>query len=204
MNKTEQKEWYKSTWGIIVAILFLPIFIIWYVWVKTDIHQGWKIAITAIIGIMFISAVAQQPKKTTTATKPSPVKTTSRVTTPAPVAQIVFDVSSLIGKNIDEVKQVLGQPTDGEYIEPNESQKSLSGFTEWDNTFKKNDEELLITFDYKTRKIKDFFISATNQDKNRLLQIGNLKDNSSDYKIEYVKALKDPSKITGVIITPNK
>ncbi len=155
-----------------------------------------------ILVLWIVLTVTLAPKiikeqSTSKSSKPTSTNTSNINTTTEPAkAQFVFDVPSLVGKNIDEVRQVLGQPT--------EAQKSLGGFNEWDNTFKKDNEELLVTFNYQTRKIIDFFISTTNQDKNRLLQIGNLKENSPDYKIEYVKAIKDPSKITGVKIIPAK
>lgn len=70
MTQSDKKEWYKTTWGIILAILILPIFIVWYVWAKSNLNQTWKIVITAIVGIMFISAIMNPPNSTTTATIP--------------------------------------------------------------------------------------------------------------------------------------
>lgn len=113
----------------------------------------------------------------------------------------IFDVPSLVGKNIDEIRNILGDPVDEEknLAEPSKEQKDL-GVSEWDNTFRKDSAELLITFNSDTRKIIDFFISGT--DKGKLLEIGNLKEDANNYKLELVKAIKDPTQITGVKIIP--
>lgn len=117
----------------------------------------------------------------------------------------VFDVPSLIGKNVDEVREILGQPADKD-VEPNQAQLNL-GTKEWYNTFKKDDKELLVTFTPKDRKIIDFFISSydpsgATKDKKHLLEMGNLKENDPKYAIEFVKVLKDPSSFTGIKVIP--
>lgn len=116
---------------------------------------------------------------------------------------MTFDVPSLIGKNIDEIKNILGAPVND--IEPSKMQLEY-GVDEWDKTFKKNGFELLVTYNPTTKKIIDFFIptndpsgSTTNTD--NLLIIGNLKRNSTNYKIENVKTIKDPSLFTGIKIS---
>lgn len=110
----------------------------------------------------------------------------------------VFNVPSLVGKNIDEVRSALGKPADSA-AEP--SQAQLAGTSEWDNTFKKDSKELLVTFNPKSREVIDFFLEGS--DKDTLLGVGNLKSNSSDYRVEEVKALTDPSAITGIKVVPN-
>ena len=54
MNK--QKEWYKKPWGIVVAILLLPFFIIWYAWAKSNWSKVIKIGAT--IGALIIVIIA--------------------------------------------------------------------------------------------------------------------------------------------------
>ncbi len=118
---------------------------------------------------------------------------------PAPTVKqvkMIFDVPSLLGKNIDQIKTVLGKPTsDGE---PTELQLSM-GVDEWDKGFQKDGEELLVTYNPKTRKVIDFFVSGTN--KNDVLIVGNLKDGASGYALEFVKSRENPAEITGVIVT---
>lgn len=66
--------------------------------------------------------------------------------------QVTFDIPSLIGKNIDQVRKVLGKSDD---TSPDPSDSSVKGYTNWYN---KNGQELLIDFDPHTRKITRFYI----------------------------------------------
>lgn len=131
----------------------------------------------------------------------------SAATQPAQkVNQYVFDVPSLIGKNIDEIRTVLGIPVDKDLTEPTALQLEM-GTKEWNNTFKKDGVELLVTYRTTDRKVVDFFISQngkfnSTKDKESLLGQGNLNEKDSKYRIEFVKMLKDPSSFTGVKITP--
>ena len=34
-QNSQKKEWYKNWWGVIIALMFLPIFATWYIWSKT-------------------------------------------------------------------------------------------------------------------------------------------------------------------------
>jgi len=130
-----------------------------------------------------------------------PVQTTeSKTENTTPKPTYIFDVPFLVGKNIDEIRQILGTPLDKDLTEPTAQQIELGG-SEWDNSYKKDGQDLLITFDASSRKIIDFFLDG--DDKSKLLEIGNLKENASSYTIEPVKAIKDPSVITGIKIIPN-
>ena len=129
---------------------------------------------------------------------------TEAITTPTP-KPYVFDVPSLIGKNTDQIGEVLGQYKK-KTLEPNAQQIKL-GLKEWDMTFEKDGKELLVTYDFASKKVIDFFISSDDRsgassDKNHLLMLGNLSENDSKYKVTFVKALKDPSVFTGVKVTP--
>lgn len=55
------KEWYRKTWGIVVAILLLPFFAIWYAWVKSNWSKNVKISVTAISVVFVIIALATSP-----------------------------------------------------------------------------------------------------------------------------------------------
>jgi hypothetical protein len=119
--------------------------------------------------------------------------------------KVVFDVPSLFNKNIDEVKQVLGAPEN--YPEPTAEQIKL-GTKTWEKTFKKDGIELLVTYNILDKKVTDFFVSATDEiydktDKSRMLQLTNTQENGSAYSVEFVKAMKDPSKFTGILIKQN-
>lgn len=87
-----QKEWYRKWWGIIIAILILPLFAIWYIWAKSNWSKNVKIGATVVVSILTIIAlaasssnkpqtpnsVAQQSSQTTTNTNQTQasVKTT--------------------------------------------------------------------------------------------------------------------------------
>jgi hypothetical protein len=53
-NKLQQKEWYKRWWGIIIAILFWPYFLVWYAWAKSKWNKATKIAITVVIAVFML------------------------------------------------------------------------------------------------------------------------------------------------------
>jgi hypothetical protein len=112
---------------------------------------------------------------------------------------ILIDVHSLIGKNIDQIREVLGPPLDEEH-EPSELQLQ-TGFDEWSNIFQENGQELLVTFNPTDRQVVDFFLPG--EDLDLLMKNGNLKSTFA-YSIETVKQIKDRSKITGVKVIPRR
>jgi len=116
--------------------------------------------------------------------------------------EMIFDVPSLIDKNVDEIVQVLGKPENDD--EPTELQIK-SGIVEWEKSFQKGGYELLVTYNATTRKVIDFFIptnSSTGMTENidELLQVSNVKNNAV-LKVEQVKTLKNPKEFTGVRIS---
>ncbi len=120
---------------------------------------------------------------------------------------IIFDLEALYGKNIDEIRAILGEPIDGKYTNPTQQQLEL-GTKEWNNSFKKNQYELLVTYDVTSKKVIDFFIgtddpSGGTKDTKELEKILNI-ENSTNFTIEQVKAIKDPSIYTGIKVIPKK
>ncbi len=166
--------------------------------------QNPKLVWVVIIVLLFSFIVASNSKpKPTTPKKQEVVQSTS---TPK-VIEPTYDIPSLTGKNIDEVRAILGAPLDKAQLEPTKEQIELGG-GEWNNTYKKNNIDLVITYDAQTRKIIDFFVgtddsSSLTTDKDRLKQIANVSDNNANYRLDFVKAIKTPRKYTGVKIIPN-
>lgn len=161
--------------------------------------KWWVVALFVFLGIILLSGGRDDSKnsKITPSQETSPVQQEETVT--------VFDVESLYGKNIDEIRTILGEPIDGEWAEPTESQLA-GGTKEWDNTFKRDEYELLVTYDVASRKIIDFFIgtddpSGGTKDTKKLERILNV-ENSANFTIKPVKAIKDPSVYTGIIVMP--
>jgi hypothetical protein len=136
-------------------------------------------------------------------------------------AGVVFDVPALVGKNIDQIRTTLGPSDDPQTQEPNDEtvnrwrlQTSLgheADQDEWANSFTRNERDLLfITFNSRTREVKDLFLggdhaAATNPDSRgavkTLMQKGNLSADDPRYRVQAVKARNAPG-ITGITITP--
>ena len=111
----------------------------------------------------------------------------------------------MVGKNVDEIKTIL-LPYKNKTLEPTDQQITL-GAKEWDMEFTKDGKDLLVTYNINSRQIVDFFISTDDpsgktKDKSHLLEIGNLSENSEEYKVEFVAAIIDPSSFTGAKASP--
>lgn len=129
----------------------------------------------------------------------------NNVTEKEKTVDVVFDLEQLHGKNIDEIRTILDSFLKKEYLEPTKAQIDL-GMTEWDNSFKKDNWELLVTYNVSSRKVVDFFIStndpsgATKNTRN-LEQVLGIKG-SKNFRIEPVKVIRDPSSYTGIKAIP--
>jgi len=176
---------------------------------KILLYFGLATLLFLILGVTTTKPVSSptQTVKQNITTKPTSLPTqTAQLNVTNTNKQYVFDVPALVGKNIDEIRVILGEPEDGKLKEPNDQQIEL-GTTEWNNTFEKGGKELLVTYNIKTRKVIDFFISTDDSsgatDNTRhLLELGNLTENDPRYKIEFVKAFIKPSVFTGVKAIP--
>jgi len=121
-------------------------------------------------------------------------------------SKVVFDIPSLIGKDINEVMSILGTPTDT--LQPTKLQIEV-GVDEWDCSYEKKGYYLLVTYYIATNKVKDFFLSVNpgsgnldiSKDYKPLLEIGNLDETSTDkYFIKPVQTRVE-KQYTGIIIT---
>jgi len=87
--------------------------------------------------------------------------------------QVTFDVPALIGKNIDEVRKVLGKPSSpiANRIEPSNPKEET-----FENDFEKNGEALLVYFNTKSRRISrlSIFPSEDYDNLKDIMKIGNL------------------------------
>ncbi len=121
-----------------------------------------------------------------------------QVNTPA-----IFDISDLLGKSIDDVVAKFGQPK-SKYIPKGNTYDGDNP----DMTFEKDKLQMIVTYDLKSKSVIDFFLPSANdhsnlnsiEDKNIILNQLNLVDNSPNYEVKYVKALKDSNIFTGVIV----
>jgi len=159
---------------------------------KKPIYKKWWFWVIAVFALFIIGSMLNQPDTT-----PGNSNTQTQ--------QYVFDIPALAGKNIDEVRTVLGD-SGNKYLDPTSLQLEM-GATEWSNQWDKDGYTLLVTFHPVTRVVKDFFIASTTpaEDKNPLLlaPLVNIDAKSKNYTIKPVKQLKNPSLYTGIIITLN-
>ncbi len=111
--------------------------------------------------------------------------------------QVTFDVPALIGKNIDEIRKVLGKPL-YDQIEPSNQKEET-----FENTFKKNGETLFVLFNPKTRRISQLCLIASEEyDKlEDVMKIGNLTlTNTDNYHIESFHPFASNPPFTGIRI----
>jgi len=116
---------------------------------------------------------------------------------------IIFDVPALLNKNVDEVVKILGKPEkmDG----PTKAQEN-AGVIEWEWQYEKNGQTMLVTFNFKTRMITDFFLDAMTPEGctdnvDDLKCIANVFNNATPCRVEPVPTIKDPKKFTGIKIS---
>lgn len=161
-----------------------------YVWTPfRKIMSGFMILV--LFFIFFQSGSSSTP-----ATNPIPVDTSNIKT--------VFDLNSLYGKNIDQIVIVLGKPAND--TEPTKLQKENGNITEWEKTFDKDGQKLLVTYNVSTRKVVDFFIdtrdsSGATSDTSSIVKIAG-SPSVEKFTIKPVPTIRDKSVYTGVIFTP--
>jgi hypothetical protein len=120
-----------------------------------------------------------------------------------PITTTSFDIPSLLNLNITQIEEKLGEPSTA--LEPTKAQLE-AGITTWEKSFEKDGHSLLVTYEYSTGKIVDFFInprtsSGVTNDLSGLLVLGNFKKNDPTYDVKFVPA-HDGSGFTGAIVTP--
>jgi hypothetical protein len=159
---------------------------------KKPVYKKWWFWVIAVFLLFVVGSALDQPETAT----PNNQETSQ---------QSIFDTPSLFGKNIDEIRAVLGDPADKDSMDMTKEQLA-SGSSEWWNSWEKGQYTLTIAFHPTTRVVKDFFIGATTsaeeKDSYLLLPVANLSKTNSKYTIKPVKQIKNPSLYTGIIITP--
>lgn len=111
--------------------------------------------------------------------------------------QVTFDIPALIGKNIDEVRKVLGKPL-YHPIEPSNPKEET--FT---NEFDKNGEYLSFYFNTKSRRISQIILISSEEYDNikGVMKIGNLTlTHTDDYDIESFNPFASTPPFNGIRI----
>ena len=158
-----------------------------------------KSGLVILIGIIALAFILGGNKGNNNSASAKP---TESVQTSEPT----FDIPSLVGKNIDEVKTELSD-YQGKTEEPTDQQIQM-GVKDWDASFVKDGKELLVTYTIADRKVKEFFIgtddpSGKTKDLQHFLNLGNLSESDSSYSLRFIPAIKDSTSFTGVRVEPN-
>ncbi len=119
--------------------------------------------------------------------------------------QVVFDVPSLMGKNLEELKSTLGTPAEETNPPALQIQNGTTGeeYISWE----KDGAGLMVFYEYKTKKINDYFVTVgdgATRDKGLLLGVSDLKEGADAYGVEFVQVINPPTPglYTGVKVTP--
>ncbi len=174
------------------------------IWGKLGTGCGGLIVLIIIIAIVagsksgtagFKAGLSQPSPEITATVESTPTQT------PTPIYS--FDIPSLIGKNIDQVRQTLGQPIqvtnpgsintklDSATLEPTQNDLNSQGDRDpWTNSWVKNNYELSVYYGYKSRQVESFNISLEDEspvsNEQVFLTVGNLNaDGGSNYKIQF-------------------
>lgn len=126
----------------------------------------------------------------------------NKETTPAPADDVVFDVPSLLHKNIDEITAIFGVPKDNSELT---ELQMKSGNDQWGKEYEKGGYVLTVTYHVKNRSVIDFFVSATDdiyerRDKEKMLKLTNTNESDGGYSVSFVPAYKDATRFTGISI----
>lgn len=121
---------------------------------------------------------------------------------PVSTQKVVFDVPSLVGKDLKQLREILGTPSYDK--EPTVQQVAL--VDTWEKTWTREGYDLMVTYNIKTKKVVDLFLGADTdatyaifENTNNILKVGNLQPNSNEYSVEFVKVIKGNG-YTGAII----
>ncbi|WP_400190263.1 hypothetical protein [Hymenobacter sp. B81] len=121
-------------------------------------------------------------------------------------SSVKVDMPALVGRNIDQIRRVLGSPTETTQstvgAEPSAAQMRATKGEGWINTFEYSGSTIVVTFNARTRKVRDLVLVGTNEDE--LMRRGNLSLVSPDYVVLPVENPTQPSKITGVRVVARK
>ncbi len=219
-EKVWYKKWWVILIGIIILLPFFWVVVpIGLIWLFATKGKNWSKKTRGLVGaglaifliIIIASAGSDDGKKkevakqVTSEDKPQTQEVKEQVTevkeqsqTEAPqepqdiAPQFMFDVPSLIGKNIDDVKVALGNPTD--FTPPTKQQ--LAAFDMWDMGYTKDGTSLIIEYSPKSKVVFNFFIDGN--DKAKLLALGNLQEKNDAYILDFVKNVSNQNEILGV------
>jgi hypothetical protein len=117
-----------------------------------------------------------------------------------------LDMPALVGRNIDQVRRVLGTPRETKDeingLEPTAEQLKANIGEDWINTFEKNGSTVVVTFNAKTRKVLDMVLIGASEDE--LMRRGNLSLTAQNYIVLPVTDPKDAEKVSGLRVVSRR
>lgn len=122
----------------------------------------------------------------------------------APTGHTPFNLPSLLGCTIDQVRQKLGSPLETTKQElgpePTEVQKRTPASENWSNTFKSKGTTFIVNFSANTRKVHDIIVLGNDEDE--LMQRSNLTLTALNYIVVPVLNPENTSQVLGVRMIP--
>ncbi len=160
MNQ-ENKPWYKKWWGIIIALFFLPLFVIYYAWLESNWSKKTKKLVTAgIVLIIVLGGIGNAVTDTTRDNQPAEEEVAQRSDQQwATFDVIVDDIPSLWNEAIDAYD--LG------YKIPNKinAEYNSAGLDATDLSV--GDGEIFIAWDPETRAVSELGVYGTIDNQNK-------------------------------------
>ena len=96
-----------------------------------------------------------------------------------------LDVPAVVGRNIDQVRRAWGAPRETREqkigLEPTAEQLKATRGEDWINTFEKDGTTIVVTFNARTRKVRDLVLMGSDEDE--LLRRGNLSLTAPEYQV---------------------
>ncbi|WP_460576423.1 hypothetical protein [Hymenobacter coalescens] len=151
-----------------------------------------------LLGLLLLCGGAACTRSTSTVENPTPGRprpggTGRRLNAPA-----------LVGRNIDQVRRQLGPPretrTQAIGLEPTRQQLQDTKGEDWINTFEQDGTTIVVTFNARTRQVRDLVLLGTNEDE--LVRRAGLELVDDRYLVLPVPDPAAPTKIMGVRVLP--
>ncbi|OUJ74133.1 hypothetical protein [Hymenobacter crusticola] len=123
---------------------------------------------------------------------------------PPPAEHAPFDVTALVGRNIDQLRRKLGPPREAAKqnlgLEPTPAQKQTAAGENWNNTFEKDGTTLIVSFNARTRKVHDIIVVG--DDEEELMRRGKLTLTALNYIVLPVLNPENTSRVLGLRVVP--
>ena len=76
------RPWYREWWGVLTAIITLPVFLMWYLWFRSSRKRSLKLAYTVVLVVFGLLACLSLWPNSKADTKPTAVKASSQAAAP--------------------------------------------------------------------------------------------------------------------------